>query len=145
MDEFTQMQERVKMDNMMDYLIYGNVADPIYRESARGNIYRKRIDEAFDVLFEKLERMFPSAGRDNDELYSALLRFSMTHQETYTEMGFLTGFRFCTNLQEACRKLGDGRMPSAVKDPVLKKDGACVVELDDGSQLEIKELFENNL
>ncbi len=90
------------------------------------------------IGFDGLKYIFPSASRDNDALYSAVLDFSMAHQETYTVMGFLAGIRFCTDLQKACRSIGGDKIQSAVKRAVPEHGGVVMVEMGDGSLLEIR-------
>ena len=100
--------------------------------------YQKRIDAAFEELFDGLKQIFPSASKDNDALYSTVLDFSIAHQETYTAMGFLAGLRFCTDLQKACSSVGDDKIQSAIKKAVPEQGGVITVEMGDGSQLEIR-------
>ena len=138
MSEFSQMQKRLKLDNMMNYLIYGCTADLADGEPVKKDLYQKRIDQAFDKLFQELNHMFPSASRDCDELYSAVLHFAMAHQEVYTEMGFLAGCRFWGDLQRAGSNIGKTGMQSIVKEVVFQKDGAHFVEMEDGSLFEVK-------
>ncbi len=101
-------------------------------------MYQKRIDAAFEELFDGLKQIFPSASKDNDALYSTVLDFSIAHQETYTAMGFLAGLRFCTDLQKACSSVGDDKIQSAIKKAVPEQGGVITVEMGDGSQLEIR-------
>ena len=100
--------------------------------------YQKRIDAAFEELFDGLKQVFPSASKDNDTLYSAVLDFSIVHQETYTAMGFLAGLRFCTDLRKACCSVGGSKIQSAIKKAVLEPDGSVTVEMGDGSRFEIR-------
>ncbi len=99
MGELIQMTDRIGFEGFMEYLIYGGETDRMPVRYEGKDAYQKRIDAAFEELFDGLKRIFPSAGRDNDALYSAVLDFSMAHQEAYTTMGFLAGLRFCTDMQ----------------------------------------------
>lgn len=137
MGELRQMTERAGMESIMEYIIYGGETDRIPIKDDGKDAYQKRIDAAFEELFDGLKRIFPSADRDNDELYSAVLEFSMTHQETYTAMGFLAGLRFCTDLQKAC-SAGGSQIQSAIKRAVPERGGPVTVEMADGSLLEIR-------
>ena len=132
------MTERIGFEGFMEYLIYGGETDRMPVRDEGKDAYQKRIDAAFEELFDGLKRIFPSAGRDNDALYSAVLDFSMAHQEAYTVMGFLAGLRFCTDLQKACRSIGGDKIRSTVKRAVPEHGGAVMVEMGDGSLLEIR-------
>lgn len=138
MGELRQMTERAGMESFMEYIIYGEETSRIPIKDDGKDAYQKRIDAAFEELFDGLKRIFPSASRDNDALYSAVLDFSMAHQETYTVMGFLAGLRFCTDMQKACRSIGGDKIQSAVKRAVPEQGGAVMVEMGDGSLLEIR-------
>ena len=138
MGELRQMTERIGFEGFMEYLIYGGDTDCMPVRNEGKDAYQKRIDAAFEELFDGLKRIFPSASRDNDALYSAVLDFSMAHQDTYTVMGFLAGLRFCTDMQKACRSIGGDKIQSAVKRAVPEQGGAVMVEMGDGSLLEIR-------
>ena len=138
MGELKQMTERIGFEGFMEYLIYGGETDRMPVRDEGKDAYQKRIDAAFEELFDGLKRIFPSASRDNDALYSAVLDFSMAHQESYTVMGFLAGLRFCTDLQKASRSIGGDKIQSTVKRAVPEQGGAVMVEMGDGSLLEIR-------
>ena len=138
MGEFRQMTERAGIESLMEYLIYGAETGRIPIKDDGKDAYQKRIEAAFEELFDGLEQIFPSASRDNDELYSAVLDFSITHQETYTAIGFLAGLRFCTDLQKACHSVDSGKIQSAIKKAVPEPDGSVTVEMGDGSRFEIQ-------
>ena len=82
MSEFSDMLERVKIDEVIAYLMYG--ADSIVEHFGT---YEERIKDAYDEIFDKLEKMFPSASRHNDNLYNAVLDFSIVHNEVYLLWG----------------------------------------------------------
>ncbi len=143
MGELRQMTERAGMESFMEYIIYGEETSRIPIKDDGKDAYQKRIDAVFEELFDRLKQIFPSADRDNDALYSAVLEFSMTHQETYTAMGFLAGLRFCADLQEACDSAGGGQIRSAIKRSVPKHGGSVAAEMADGSLLEIRRRVEH--
>ncbi len=138
MGELRQMTERAGIESIMEYLIYGGETDRMPIEDDGKDAYQERIGAAFEDLFDGLKQIFPSASRDNDALYSAVLDFSIAHQETYTAMGFLAGLRFCTDLQKACRSVGGDKIQSAINRAVPGQGGAVMVEMGDGSLLEIR-------
>lgn len=122
----------------MEYIIYGAETGRIPIKDDGKDAYQKRIDATFEDLFDGLKQVFPSASRNNDTLYSAVLDFSIAHQETYTAMGFLAGLRFCSDLRKACCSVDDSKIQSAIKKAVPEPDGLVAVEMGDGSQFEIR-------
>lgn len=138
MGELKQMTDRIGFEGFMEYLMYGGETDRISAADDGKDAYQKRIDAAFEELFDGLKQIFPSASRNNDTLYSAVLDFSIAHQETYTAMGFLAGLRFCTDLQKACCSVDGSKIQSAIKKAVPEPDGAVTVEMGDGSRFEIR-------
>ncbi len=138
MGELKQMTERIGFESFMEYLIYGVESGRIPVGDGGKDAYQKRVDAAFEEFFDGLKKIFPSASRDNDTLYSVVLDFSMAHQETYTVMGFLAGLRFCTDLQKACSSIGGDKVQSIVKGAAPEQGGAVMVEMGDGSRLEIR-------
>ncbi|MCI8449451.1 MAG: hypothetical protein HFH30_13930 [Eubacterium sp.] len=138
MGELKQMTDRIGFEGFMEYLMYGGETDCILVTDDGKDVYQKRIDAAFEELFDGLKQIFPSASRDNDALYSTVLDFSIAHQETYTAMGFLAGLRFCMDLRKACSSVGGDKIQSAIKKAVPEQGGVIAVEMGDGSQLEIR-------
>lgn len=96
MGEFSDMFRRVKLDNMIGYLIYG--IEDCERKSKE--TYEERIENAFHKIFESLEKMNPSFNKENDELQSTIIDFSITHNEVYLEMGILLGIQMYRNLEQ---------------------------------------------
>lgn len=138
MGELKQMTERMGFEGFMEYLMYGGETGRIPAADDGKDAYQKRIDAAFEELFDGLKQIFPSASRNNDTLYSAVLDFSIAHQETYTAMGFLAGLRFCTDLRKACCSVDGSKIQSAIKKAVPEPDGSVTVEMGDGSRFEIR-------
>lgn len=138
MGELKQMMERAGFESFMEYLIYGAETDHIPVRDEGKDTYQKRIDAAFEELFDRMKCIFPSSGRDRDDLYSAVLDFSIVHQETYTVMGFLAGLRFYADLQKACYSKGGDKIQSVVKRIGTEGDGTAIVEMNDGSLFEIR-------
>ena len=138
MGELRELTERAGIENLMEYIIYGAETGRIPIKDDGKDAYQKRIDAAFEELFDGLKQVFPSASRNNDTLYSVVLDFSIAHQETYTAMGFLAGLRFCTDLRKACCSVDGSKIQSAIKKAVPEPDGSVTVEMGDGSRFEIQ-------
>ncbi len=96
MSEFSDIMTRVKLDNIIGYLIYG-IED--YEMKKRGT-YEERIEDAFDRIFKSIERICPFLNRQNDELQSAIIDFSVVHKQVYLEMGIIIGIQMYQNLEK---------------------------------------------
>jgi hypothetical protein len=95
MSEFTDMLEKVKLDDMIAYLIFGSES-----KVEHSRTYEERIKVSYDKIFIALKEIFPSANRRNDDLYGAVMDFSITHNEVYLEMGLIIGFQLYKNLEQ---------------------------------------------
>lgn len=95
MSEFSDMLERIKIDEAIAYLMYGSESTVEH-----SGTYEERIKNAYDKIFGALESMFPSANRKEDDLYNAVLDFSIVHNEVYLEMGIIIGFQMYKNMEQ---------------------------------------------
>lgn len=96
MSEFSNMLERVKLNSIIAYLMYGT-EDAIIEDKGT---YEERIENAYDKIFVTLGNLFPSANKKNDELFNAVMDFSITHNEVYLEMGIIVGIQMYKNLEQ---------------------------------------------
>lgn len=94
MSEFSNMLERIKLDSIIGYLMYGTEDTEIDNKGT----YEERIENAYDRIFKSLENMFPSVNKQNEELFEAVMEFSLIHTEVYLEMGVIVGIQVCKNL-----------------------------------------------
>jgi len=96
MSEFSDIMRRVNLDNIIGYLIYG-IED--YEMEERGT-YEERIENAFNRIFKSIEGLCPFLNRQNDELQSAIIDFSVVHKQVYLEMGIIIGIQMYQNLEK---------------------------------------------
>ena len=64
MGEFNDMLRRVKLDKIIGYLMYGTEDFEIENKET----FEDRIEDAFDKIFESLEKTCPFISRENEEL-----------------------------------------------------------------------------
>jgi hypothetical protein len=100
MSEFTEMLERIRLDNLIAHIMYGPESD-----IEKGDNYANIIESSYDIIFEKLEKLYSGADRKDDELYSAVMDFSIIHSEVYLGIGLLIGFNLHKNLEEGFKNL----------------------------------------
>lgn len=97
MSELTDMLQRSNLHNIISFIISGTDCEP-------SEYNADQIKNSFDTLFDHLEQMFPSASRENEELFSAINEFSSAHQQAYLYMGVLIGLKlhktFNSSLEE---------------------------------------------
>lgn len=122
MSEFSEMLERVKLDDMIAYLIWGTDS-----KIEHIGTYEGRIKESYDKIFIALEEMFPDANRQDDDLYGAILDFSITHSEVYLEMGLILGFQLCKNLEQKYQSFELTGLQS-----IINKNGFADMEMENG-------------
>lgn len=96
MSEFNDMLRRVKLDKIIGYLMYGTEDFEIENKGT----FEDRIEDAFDKIFESLEKRCPFISRENEELQNIIMEFSITHNEVYLEIGILLGIQMYKNLEQ---------------------------------------------
>lgn len=122
MSEFSDMLERVKLSSIIGYLMYGTENSVVEDKGT----YEERIENAYDKIFETLENMFPSANKENEELFGAVMDFSITHNEVYLEMGIIVGVQMYKNLEQQ-NYLDLANIQKIIKDTVsadMKRENA---------------------
>lgn len=135
MSEFSNMLERVKIDEVITFLMYG--ADSIIE---RSGTYEERIGKAYDDIFGALEKMFPSANRHNDDLYGAVLDFSIVHNEVYLEMGVIIGFQMYKNMEQGYLDFEVKGMEEIIKRNLFTHKGTEKKQMEKDSVLQ--EIFD---
>lgn len=110
MSELDNMLEKVKIDELIAYLMYGTDS-----EIERSETYDKRLKNAFDKIFETLESMFPSVNRHDDTLWGAVMDFSITHNEVYLEMGLIIGFQIYKNMAHGFKDFKTNDINATIK------------------------------
>lgn len=110
MSELDNMLEKVKIDEIIAYLMYGTDS-----EIERSETYDKRLKNAFDKIFETLESMFPSVNRHDDTLWGAVMDFSITHNEVYLEMGLIIGFQIYKNMEHGFKDFKTNDINATIK------------------------------
>ena len=82
MSELKELLEKVKLENIMAFMIYG--ADS--RRDAFEN-YEKEIEKSYDEIFYRLEHLYSEADRKDDKLFDVVADFAMpvsyTHLDVY--------------------------------------------------------------
>lgn len=122
MSEFSDMLERVKLSSIIGYLMYGTENSVVEDKGT----YEERIENAYDKIFETLENMFPSANKENEKLFGAVMDFSITHNEVYLEMGIIVGVQMYKNLEQQ-NYLDLANIQKIIKDTVsadMKRENA---------------------
>lgn len=133
MSDLNKIFRKIKLQNLMAFLIYGTDSDGEVIDD-----YERKIDESYDKLFAELERIYPELSRDDNELFNIIEDFAATHDRVYFETGVLTGFQLFKNLEneykenswkkmnvEFFRKfMQDGADRAEEADEVVSHDGA---------------------
>ena len=116
MSELKELLEKVKLENIMAFMIYG--ADS--RRDAFEN-YEKEIEKSYDEIFYRLEHLYSEADRKDDKLFDVVADFAMLHDDIYFEAGVLVGFQLFKNLEQEYQKHGEDSILNIVLKPKGKK------------------------
>lgn len=100
MSELTEMLSRCELDHIISYVISG-VTD---NEPEAYDISEDAFNKSLDKLFDDLEKMFPTASRENDELFDSINKFSSAQQRVYLKMGILIGLQLYRTLNTTSEK-----------------------------------------
>ncbi|GEM_PF-3065873 len=100
MSELHDMMERSMLESLMPYILYGSDST-----KERISTYEREVNSSYERFFCKLEAMFPTADRHNDEFYGTVLDFAVMHDEIFLEIGLLAGFNICKDLSEGYNAL----------------------------------------
>lgn len=95
MNEFSEMFNRIKVDEIISFMLYG-----VESGFECSPDHDAEIKTAFDKLFETLEDMFPSACRHDDRLCSAVTSYGVANSNAYFEIGFVMGFQMYKNMDK---------------------------------------------
>ena len=121
MSEFEQLLQKVQLENLRSYIVYG-----INQPGDTFENYEEKIRKSFCEFYGKLESMYEKADRNDNQLNEAVLDFVMIHEDVYFEAGVLTGVRLLQNLErEYDRHKGsdmDFIWKKAGNDRLLKED-----------------------
>lgn len=93
MNEFQEILNRAKLENLTSYLTCGTASDEEFiadKEAA--------LQKAYSKLFSSLESMFPGASRHDNQLFHIILDFAVMQETIYFETGVLAGFQLYQNL-----------------------------------------------
>lgn len=96
MEELNRMIRKMKVENLARYLMYDVETD--VEETVD---YEKDLQESYEVLFQKLEDMYPEASRQDDELFRLVTDFAVKHEN----ISFKAGMFNCTLQWKTARYL----------------------------------------
>lgn len=65
--------------------------------------YEQDLQESYVVLFQKLEDMYPEAGRQDDELFWLVTDFAVKHENISFKAGIFIGLQIYKNMEEGYR------------------------------------------
>ena len=93
MSEIKGLFEKVKIENLMAFLVYGTDS-----EGESIDDYEEKLEGSYDSFLSGLERKYPGIDRNDNELMDMISDFAGAHDHVYFEAGALTGFRLCRNM-----------------------------------------------
>lgn len=67
--------------------------------------FSQEIENSYQQIFEKLEKMYPSATRNDNSLFDVIADFSAVHKEVFFQMGLILGFYLSRDLEKGYEEL----------------------------------------
>lgn len=110
MSELTRLLGKIKLENIMAFLIYGEDKEKKIFEN-----YGKEIDNSYIEIFEKLESLYSEADRGDDKLFDTVVGFAALHDDIYFEAGVLVGFQLFKSLEQGYQKHSQGDIQSILE------------------------------
>ncbi len=95
MSEFEKLLQKVKLENLRSYIIYG-----IYESGDTFENYEEKLEKSFREFYAVLESMYEKANRNDSRLHDAVIDFAMVHEDIYFEAGVLIGVQLIRNLEQ---------------------------------------------
>lgn len=135
MSELTELLGKVKLENLMGLMIYG---EPYKREIFEN--YEREIDKSYEEIFNGLEKLYSEASREDDGLFDIIMNFSTLHDDIYFEAGVVIGFQLFKNLEKGYQK----HRENSIFDSVSKMKGRKTV-LDEIAEYRMDTALEETL
>ncbi len=127
MSEIRGLFDKVKIENLMAFLVYGTDSEGESIED-----YEEKLEGSYESFLSGLERKYPGIDRNDNELMDMISDFAVAHDCVYFEAGALTGFRLCRNMDAGYEKHFDveenhedkgGKEADGEKAPVTERHG----------------------
>lgn len=119
MSEFEKLLQKVKLENLRSYIIYG-----INESGDTFENYEEKLEKSFREFYTVLESMYEKADRNDSRLHDAVIDFAMVHEDVYFEAGVLTGVQLIRNLEQEYARHKNCDMEFIWN----RVSGSCVVE-----------------
>lgn len=103
MSELKGLFEKIKIENLMTFLICGSDS-----QGEMVDNYDKKIEESYDKMLSELENRYPGLDRNDDGLISLITDFAAVHDYVYFESGMLAGFQLYKNMEDGYKKHSNG-------------------------------------
>jgi hypothetical protein len=99
MFEFRTLFGRSNIENIVSYLISG-----IGENEDIIDNYDKKIQQSYECFFSGIEKLYPQADREDNQLFEVVSEFIDTHDNIYFEAGVLIGFQICKGFEDTYNK-----------------------------------------
>lgn len=86
-NEIEEILSKANLKSILSFLQYEADTDKMDEY----NSYGQRLIESVDELFKQLKKIFPTADKENEILFNAIMDFAEIHNNIYFEIGILVG------------------------------------------------------
>ena len=111
MTEFTEVLERIDISRIAAFFLFGSEPTNVITDS-----YEERINTSYKEIFKRLEEIFPSADKNNEDVQDAISELVVTHSDVFLQIGVMIGFQLYKVLEQNYHN-----PKSAGIDKILKK------------------------
>ena len=98
MSELNSILKRAELGSIISYLMDGEgTSDEIVDD------IEQKLKNSYDIIFNRIEKLYPQANRNDDNLYDAVMDFAKEHDDSYFQVGVLAGFRLYRGIEQSNR------------------------------------------
>lgn len=131
MSEFNQLLSRINLANVTSLLLYGADASEKNADS-----YEANINASFNIICEKLAKIFPCTPENDEILHDLLVEFATTHSDVYLQVGAIIGFQLYKVMEQGYTNTQSTNIDNFLKECATsneksKKEILCNSLLDD--------------
>lgn len=98
MNEFAEIFERIDIENISSFLLYGVETNGDITEFTK--LYAEKMTDSYAEVCKNLKGLFPDKTIENDSINDAIAHFTSVHCESYFQMRIIVGFRLYKMMEQ---------------------------------------------
>lgn len=113
MNEFAEIFERIDIENISSFLLYGVETNGDITEFTK--LYAEKMTDSYAKVCKNLKGLFPDKTIENDSINDAIAHFTSVHCESYFQMGIIVGFRLYKMMEQRYKDNRTDEMDGFIK------------------------------